>query len=148
MLARRAEQLALQAMFYLASVPPGDARTSQEIAETLGVPRGYLAKVLQSLTRTGLLRAARGPSGGVYLARPAEDITLYDVLLALEPAGSFDQCLLGLGHCNDQEPCALHTAWLPIRAQILELAKCNSLQEFAGHGRREELLEGRARKGA
>ncbi|OFV84771.1 MAG: hypothetical protein A2620_05575 [Acidobacteria bacterium RIFCSPHIGHO2_01_FULL_67_28] len=113
----------------------------REIAAGLGVPATYLAKVLQGLTRAGLLRAVRGPGGGVQLARPARDIRLWDVLAAVEPVGEFERCFLGLGECDDAHPCPLHESWGPIRARLLEMLQARSLDEFAAEAESRGLLE-------
>jgi Rrf2 family protein len=141
MLTRRSSQLALQASLLLALEPAGQSRRVREIAAGLGVPATYLAKVLQGLTRAGLLRAARGPGGGVQLARPANDIRLWDVLAAVEPVGEFERCFLGLGDCDDTRPCPLHESWGPIRARLLEMLQARSLGEFAVEAASQGLLE-------
>ena len=140
MLYRRSSQLALQAALYLALEPEGTSRRVREIATELGVPATYLAKVLQGLTRVGLLRAMRGPGGGVQLARSAREIYLWDVLSAVEPVGEFERCFLGLGRCNDLNPCPLHEAWAPIRNQILTMLQTKSLLEFATEAQEKGLL--------
>src|SRR3989338_7930710 len=126
MLTRRSSQLALQASLLLALEPAGNSRRVREIAAGLGVPATYLAKVLQGLTRAGLLRAVRGPGGGVQLARPV---------------GEFERCFLGLGECDDAHPCPLHESWGPIRARLLEMLQARSLDEFAAEAESRGLLE-------
>lgn len=143
MIHRRSAQLALQASLLLALEPEGAPRRVSEIADELGVPRTYLSKVLQGLTRVGLLHAVRGPGGGVCLARPPREIHLWDVLSALEPAREFEQCFLGLGQCNEVQPCPLHDAWGPIRADILAMLQTKSLWEFASEAREKHVLTGR-----
>jgi len=143
MIYRRSAQLALQASLLLALEPAGAPRRVSEIADELGVPRTYLAKVLQGLTRIGLLHAVRGPGGGVCLARSPREIHLWDVLSALEPVGEFEHCFLGLGHCNQMQPCPLHDAWGPIRADILAMLQTKSLWEFASEAREKDVLTGR-----
>src|SRR3990172_8485894 len=105
MLTRRSSQLALQASLLLALEPAESSRRGGGVAAGLGVPATYLAKVLQGLPRAGLLRAVRGPGGGVRLARPARDIRLWDVLAAVEPVGGVERCFLGLGEGDDAHPC-------------------------------------------
>jgi len=143
MIYRRSAQLALQASLLLALEPEGAPRRVSEIADELGVPRTYLAKVLQGLTRVGLLHAVRGPGGGVCLARSPREIRLWDVLSALEPTREFEQCFLGLGQCNEVQPCPLHDAWGPIRADILAMLQTKSLWEFASEAREKDVLTGR-----
>ena len=141
MIYRRSAQLALQASLLLALEPAGAPRRVSEIADELGVPRTYLAKVLQGLTRIGLLHAVRGPGGGVCLARSPREIHLWDVLSAIEPVGEFEQCFLGLGQCNEAQPCPLHEAWGPIRTNILAMLQTKSLWEFATEAQEKHALD-------
>lgn len=75
---------ALHACTMLAVLPAGTALPASRIAEFHGVPAAYLAKHLQALSAAGILETARGPRGGYRLARPAGDITLLDVVDAIE----------------------------------------------------------------
>jgi len=77
-------EYALRAMVQMATEAP-DACTTQYIAENTRVPGAYLAKVLQSLRRGGLITSRRGVGGGVKLARPPKKITLLEVINAVEP---------------------------------------------------------------
>jgi Rrf2 family protein len=88
---RRSAQLAVEVVLFLALEPEGTSRRVRDLATELGVPATYLAKIVQALTRLGLLRALRGPRGGVQLARPAREIRLRDVLSAVEPVGEFER---------------------------------------------------------
>lgn len=140
MLYRRSSQLALQAALLLALEPEGSWRRVRELARELDVPATYLAKVLQGLARVGLLATVRGPGGGVRLARPAREISLWDVLSALEPARAFESCFLGLRRCNDLHPCPLHEMWAPLRSGFLEALQTRSLWEVASQGERSTQL--------
>jgi Rrf2 family nitric oxide-sensitive transcriptional repressor len=77
-------EYALRAMVQLATVAP-DACTTQSIAESTRVPGAYLAKVLQSLRRAGLITSRRGVGGGVRLARHPKKVNLLEVINAVEP---------------------------------------------------------------
>jgi Rrf2 family protein len=77
-------EYALRAMVQLAAEAP-EACTTQQIAESTHVPGAYLAKVLQSLRRGGLIISRRGVGGGVKLSRPPKRISLLDVINAVEP---------------------------------------------------------------
>lgn len=77
-------EYALRAMVQLATSAP-DACTTQIIAENTRVPGAYLAKVLQSMRRAGLVHSRRGVGGGVRLAKPPKKISLLDVINAVEP---------------------------------------------------------------
>jgi Rrf2 family protein len=68
----------------LSLVPPGQALPAARLAEYHGVPAAYLAKHLQALARAGLVETTKGPRGGYRLARPAREITMLDVVEAIE----------------------------------------------------------------
>ncbi|MFQ5926780.1 MAG: RrF2 family transcriptional regulator [Terriglobia bacterium] len=131
----------MQASLLLALEPEGTLRRVSELADRLGAPATYLAKILQSLTRLGLLRAVRGPGGGMQLARPAREVHLWDVLSAVAPGDQFEDCLLGLGGCSDLRPCPLHEVWAPIRRQILDLLHTKTLWEIATEAERKGVLD-------
>lgn len=141
MLYRRSAQLAVQASILLALQPEGQSCPVRELAAALSVPATYLTKVLQLLTHAGLLRANRGPNGGVHLALSPKELSLWDVLSAVEPAGEFERCLLGIGRCNDSNPCALHESWAPVRAQIVQMLRDRTLWEFACQARDKGVLQ-------
>lgn len=128
---RRPSKLALQAAFLLAQQRDGSTRRVRDLADELGVGTPYLAKVLQPLTRRGILHAVRGPGGGLQLGQAAREIYLWDILCGLEGTEDMMGCFLGLPQCSDHTPCPMRHAWLPIRAQILLLLQGTSLAEIA-----------------
>jgi Rrf2 family protein len=79
----RASSYALHALAYLAQQPPGTAVASHVAAAARGVPEKFLLKLLKPLVGAGILRSAKGPHGGYRLARPAKDITLLEVVEAV-----------------------------------------------------------------
>jgi Rrf2 family nitric oxide-sensitive transcriptional repressor len=88
-------EYALRAVVYLAA--RGDTpQPAGRMAEGTRVPADYLAKVLQSLGRAGLVRARRGPQGGYVLARPADELSVLDVVEAVDPIRRIRSCPLGL----------------------------------------------------
>ena len=98
-------EYALRAIVYLAD-QSDSPQTTQQIAEVTRVPAGYLAKVMQGLSRAGLVHAQRGLHGGFTLAQPAEELTVLDVVQAVDPLRRIERCPLGLkGH---QALCPLH----------------------------------------
>lgn len=85
-----ASNYALQAMVCLAG-HPGEPLTSNRISELVGIRSEYLAKVLGTLTRAGLVRSRRGRGGGFSLARPPEQVTLLEIVRAIEVLAPSDQ---------------------------------------------------------
>jgi len=98
-------EYALRAVVALA-VKPGEPILTRDLATLTRVPAGYLSKVLQTLGRAGLVESHHGRGGGFVLARPAEDVTLYDVIQAVDPIQRIRSCPLGLP--NHVKLCPLH----------------------------------------
>jgi len=134
MLFRRSGQVAVQAALLLAIERESKPQTVREMVSKLGVSAAYLAKVLQALARTGLLRSIRGPGGGFRLSRSPAEIHLWEVLDAAEHLGHLDTCLLGLGGCDGNCVCPLHKEWAPIRDQIIALLQTRSLGDLVAAG--------------
>jgi Rrf2 family protein len=82
----------LHATAALAQLDAGSSASAAQLAEHYDVPPAYLAKQLQSLVRAGVLMATTGPRGGFRLARPAADVTLLDVVEAVDGASPFYVC--------------------------------------------------------
>lgn len=91
-------EYALRAVVHLADRAPA-ARTTDQIAEATRVPKAYLSKVLQSLVRAKIVQSQRGLGGGIALAKDPADLTILEVVNAVEPIVRIRQCPLGLtGH--------------------------------------------------
>ena len=95
-------------------------RQTADIARCAGVPKPYLAKIVHSLARRGILRAKRGVGGGISLARPPEDITLLEIVEAVEGADWLGDCLLNLADCSTDQACPTHKFWQRIRGEIVD----------------------------
>jgi Rrf2 family protein len=111
--------------------PDGSWVLSREIAESAGIPRPYLAKILNALSRSGLIKTKRGYRGGVALARPAERISLMDVVEAVEGRAWMPRCLLGLRECGDERACPTHEFWKQERDKIEQTLRRITLIEVA-----------------
>jgi Rrf2 family protein len=95
-----AASLALHATALLASSPPGKPRSNPDLARSLGASPAHLSKVLQRLTRAGLVRPVRGPAGGFTLARDPGRTTLLDVYEAIDGPLDAPACLLRRRGCQ------------------------------------------------
>ena len=89
----------------------GTTVRANDIAASLGIPANYLAKILQTLARSGVLVSERGRNGGFRLAAPATEIRLLDVVDPFDDLGRERQCLLGRGTCSDVGGCPAHQEW-------------------------------------
>lgn len=107
-------EYALRAMVYLADQK--EPQTNAQIADATLVPVGYLAKVMQSLSRAGLVSAQRGLRGGFTLAHAASELTVLRIINTVDPIRRFHECPLGLHGIN---LCPLHRS-LDDAAQAVE----------------------------
>jgi Rrf2 family protein len=120
----------LRACLYIASqenrlyIPIG------EISKNLDISFHFLTKILQKLSKENILASFKGPKGGIKLSRPAEEITLAEIILAIDGTKFFDQCILGLEECNDKSPCPLHDDWIKLRKQIQRMLEQTSLMDL------------------
>ena len=104
-------------------------KTSTEIAEQTHVPVRYMSKVLQTLTEAELIESQRGPSGGFWLSRPAEEISLLDVVQCIQPIERITHCPIDLPEHAD-ELCPLHIALDELAAMAREKLAGIALSEL------------------
>lgn len=99
-------EYALRAIVFLAD-NEGSSHTSDRISAQTRVPVGYLSKILQGLVRAGLINSQRGPYGGFTLAVAAADLTVYDVVQAVDPIHRIHSCPLEISD-HGTNLCPLH----------------------------------------
>lgn len=126
----RAGEYAIRSLRFLASRPEMRWFSIQEIAEAEDIPPQFLAKVMQRLTQTGLVQSACGKTGGYRLARPASEVALADVILAMEGPISLNSCLLYPQECRFSEDCRMHPIWAEAQEAMLGVLKKYHLSEI------------------
>lgn len=77
------------------------------ISKAIDSPKAFTAKILQQLTKAGLLKSVRGRTGGFYLDKN-RDVFIGDIVRAIDGSKILEGCLLGFGECQDENPCVLH----------------------------------------
>ncbi|MDZ7359459.1 MAG: Rrf2 family transcriptional regulator [candidate division KSB1 bacterium] len=124
-------EYALQAVLYLALQPPEKMTPIKDLAKKLDIPSPFLAKILQNLTRQGLLTSLKGPTGGFALARPAKDITLFHIVNAVDGDDFMNNCVLGFPECSGKNPCSVHEKWAGVRDAIHEMLVGKNISQMA-----------------
>ncbi len=123
-------EYALRAAAYLA-LGDNDVRLgTAEIAEATSVPEHYLQKVMRRLVVAGICDSMKGHNGGFRLRRPPEEITLLDVLLAVDFNPIAHRCMFGFESCGEENPCPLHHAWSNMRDSFLNHATGTTLADI------------------
>jgi len=111
----------LRASVYVAARNSGGYVSIGDIASDLDISFHFLTKILQKLTRAGIMASYRGPTGGVALAKPARKISVLDIVEAVEGPEFLKACVLGLSGCGDKTPCPMHRQWAQERKRIRAL---------------------------
>ena len=126
----RSCQYAVQAVVHLAKQPEGRYTLIRNISDELDIPHHYLGKIMQTLVKAGILSSLKGPKGGLTLAKKASELTLLDVVFAIDGSDFFSQCISGLSKCDDDHTCAIHAPWVEYRAGFMEMLSGQSLEEL------------------
>ena len=105
----------LRAVLYIAARRIETPVRGEDIATEEGLPQPFLSKILKVLSSRGVLHSVRGPGGGFRLAKPASEISLLDIVEAIDGLTQFEECALGWKTCQDDNPCPLHDSWKQMR---------------------------------
>lgn len=130
----RGADYAIRAMLDLASRPEDQRTVTEQIAERQEIPVAFLSKVVAQLTQSGLLRTYRGAAGGVFLARPADDINLRQVLEAVQGPIVMNQCTGPYDGCPRAATCPACRVFLEAQKGLEETLERASLAELANEG--------------
>jgi Rrf2 family transcriptional regulator, nitric oxide-sensitive transcriptional repressor len=120
-------EYALRAVIHLAHEAPA-ARTTAQIADATRVPKDYLSKILQNLSKKGIVETQRGVGGGISLARTPTEITILDVINAVEPIKRYLACPLNLPN-HGPNLCPLHRRMDDAMATVEEAFRTSTLAE-------------------
>ncbi len=112
---------AIRAAIYLAAQHPEKKCSTGEIAENQGIPRKFLGKIIQNLTRSGLLKSKRGSDGGYSLARPTHEISLRDIIEAVEGPNSLNVLM--------DEQCNRLGVWNEVQRKLVDSFACTTLAD-------------------
>lgn len=129
---------AVRALLELTGMPGEETLALPEIAERTGIPRRYLEQLLGTLTAAGLVTARRGAAGGYRLRRPAEEITVGEVIRTMDGPLAPTGCASRTQHapcpayrCPDEATCALRDMWVDVRDAISAIVDHTTFQDLA-----------------
>jgi FeS assembly SUF system regulator len=118
-------------MVQLARDAGGDARNARNLAAEVDLPAPVVSKVLKSLARAGLLESQRGSKGGYTLARSAEEISVPEMITALEGPISLTECTMHPGACSQESSCDVREPWQRINDAVHSALARISLADLA-----------------
>ena len=110
----------------------GEKAGIKEISKEIDSPESFIAKILQDLSRKGLVLSTKGPNGGFFLDEHLLNGSLADIVKSVDGEKIFSGCGLGLKQCSEAKPCPIHYQFKIIREEMrdmLERAKLGSFTE-------------------
>ncbi len=111
---------AIKAVLYLALNSNEEKKIMvKDIAGPINVPKAYIAKLLQELSRQKTISSTKGPKGGFYLSEEDKKQPLKRIIHVIDGEKRLSSCLLSLEKCNDEKPCPLHKLAAPLRNELL-----------------------------
>ncbi|MBX3253490.1 MAG: Rrf2 family transcriptional regulator [Chitinophagaceae bacterium] len=124
-------EYAIRAMIYIAQkTKEGDRIGIREISKGIDSPEHFIAKILQELSRKGLVQSAKGPNGGFYLDADSMKQSLADVVRAVDGDKIFQGCGLGLRQCSETHPCPIHHEFKNVRKQLFQMLEKAKVDNF------------------
>lgn len=123
----------LIALKFLAEHPETPASSAKDIADAYGIPSQLLAKILQQLTKAGMLKSTAGMNGGYSLAREARAISAYEVILAIDGPFIITSCSKGAHGCELTPSCTIKEPLARVNDTIAGVLKSISIQDLAEH---------------
>ncbi|WP_190295304.1 MULTISPECIES: RrF2 family transcriptional regulator [Mucilaginibacter] len=124
-------EYAVRAVFFIAQQTADGSRVGiKEIAVNIDSPEHFLAKILQDLSKRGIIQSVKGPNGGFYLDAQNLSRPLSDVIEAVDGGGIFRDCGLGLKECSSKNPCPLHHDFLDVRNRLQNMLESITIGQF------------------
>lgn len=125
----RQADYAVRAIMYLAQLGPDEKAATSQIAEDQDIPLSFLAKIIAQLSVAGLLQTMRGARGGVMLANPPEEISLLEVVEAIDGPIMLNECVHGSYDCP-LSSCPMRRVWSDAQADLVERLQATNFGQF------------------
>jgi Rrf2 family protein len=131
MLITRETDYAVRTVLYLARDRDRTANVT-EVAHAMHIPKSFLAKVLQRLVRHHILTSMRGVKGGFRLARKPSEISLLDIMEAVQGPAGINVCAIDSKRCHLSATCSVHPVWVEIRQELEKRLKRQTIGKLVG----------------
>jgi Rrf2 family protein len=127
----RAADYAIRVMIHMAALPPGTRTSRTELATGAGCPDQFLSKVLQDLTRAGLVISHRGNTGGFELPEVHRNTNLLEIVEAVEGPMRLNLCLMHDKACERQSWCPAHPVWARAQEAMVAVLRNATIEDLA-----------------
>jgi Rrf2 family protein len=133
----RKTDYAIRCVLYLA-VSGKETVMIHEIADKAKVPKSFLAKILQRLAKAGIVTSLRGVKGGFKLAKRVKDVSLLDVVEAMEGTVAMNMCAVDKKACGMSSTCCVHPVWVEIRKEVEKRLRNVTFAKLMTSGRKQK----------
>lgn len=127
----RQADYAVRTVLFLSNMKNGNRAPTSRIAEEKRIPSSFLAKIVSQLSVAGVVQTSRGARGGVSLARPAEDISLLEVVEAIDGPILLNECVNDPNACIFGDNCAVHEVWCEAQAKLVSKLSSSNFGDLA-----------------
>lgn len=117
-------------MYIVARTHDGSKAGIKEIARFTDSPEPFMAKILQLLSKKGIISSSKGPNGGFFVDGGPQ-IALIDIVRAVDGDNLFLSCGLGIKNCSERKPCPIHNQYKAIRENLIGMLKRSYIQDLA-----------------
>ncbi len=126
----RQADYALRAIYHLTKLDPAQRAATSQIAEEQRIPPSFLAKIISQLSIAGLIHTSRGARGGVSLARSPEEITILEVVEAIDGPIALNECTSSPEACPFGQNCPLRKLWCGTQSELIEKLRNTTFAQF------------------
>ena len=126
----RQADYALRAMIYLAQMEPNRRASTSQIAGDQRIPPSFLAKIISQLSIAGLIHTSRGARGGVSLARSPEEISVLEVVEAIDGPIALNECTDNPDNCPFGPSCLLRPLWCDTQAELVNRLRSTTFAQI------------------
>jgi Rrf2 family protein len=129
----READYAVRCVLFL-SKDPRRVISASEISKAMSIPRSFLAKILQRLSRKGIVTSTQGVSGGFRLSKTPAKINLLEVIEAIQGPSATSLCAIDKRMCSLSGTCAVHPIWVKLREDLEKRLKKETFSKLARKG--------------
>ncbi len=126
----RQADYAVRAVLHLARAGNAERSATSTIAKEQNIPPSFLAKIISQLSISGLLHTSRGARGGVTLARDPKDITLLEVVEAIDGPIQLNECVGNTGACTFEDNCPIKPVWCDAQDELVTRLKGTNFSQM------------------
>ena len=126
----RQADYAVRAVLHLARMGNTERAATSTVAKEQNIPPSFLAKIISQLSIAGLLHTSRGARGGVTLAREPKDITLLEVVEAIDGPIQLNECVGNDGICTFEEDCPIKPVWCNAQEELVQRLKSTNFAQL------------------